>query len=166
MKTIGDSYKTCKKCKELKLHSEKGTKCKSCIREYGQEYNIKNKDIISSKMKLKRKQCPDYVRKHLYQKKYGITIEDYNNLFIKQNGKCAICKSSFTGRGSPIFDVDHCHETGIVRGLLCVKCNLGLGSFKDNIDALSEAINYLKNNAYAHNRATYQQLARADETVQ
>ena len=141
-----DFEKFCTKCKFLSKHSPKGLWCKKCTQEYGINYSKANKDLISNKMKLKRKQCPEYARKHLYKKKYNITIEDYNQLLENQNNSCAICKSVFSGRGNNLFDVDHCHSTGKVRGLLCIKCNFGLGSFKDDIKALFEAINYLNKN--------------------
>lgn len=78
-----------------------------------------------------------------YQKKskYGLIKEDYLNLFAKQNNKCAICGSSFSDVRAC---VDHSHENGIVRGLLCDKCNRGLGSFNDDISLLYKAIEYLK----------------------
>lgn len=73
-----------------------------------------------------------------YKYEYGITPERYDELFKQQNGKCAICKESFDK-----LDVDHCHKTSIVRGLLCGSCNRALGLFKDDIKRIQEAINYL-----------------------
>ena len=57
-----------------------------------------------------------------------------------QNNKCAICKNEFTKTPS----IDHCHNTGLVRGLLCSDCNVGIGFLKDNKEYLSNAIKYLK----------------------
>jgi hypothetical protein len=69
----------------------------------------------------------------------------------EQNGVCAICKkeefTTFPKTGIiKSLSVDHCHETGKIRGLLCVHCNRGLGCFKDQINLFSEAINYLERN--------------------
>ncbi len=66
----------------------------------------------------------------------------YADLFEKQLGLCGIC-------GDPMRRpvLDHCHQTMIVRGLLCSNCNVGLGQFKDNVGILSSAINYITNNA-------------------
>lgn len=137
----------CIRCKKESLFSSKGQyQCKECVCEMTKEYQNNNKIIISEKMKIKRKEDPNYSRKHVYKKKYNITIEDYDKLLISQNYKCAICKSSSSGRGNNLFDVDHCHTTGKIRGLLCIKCNMGLGSFKDNKTSLEEAINYLTKN--------------------
>lgn len=63
-------------------------------------------------------------------------------LQTEQNGLCAICNSTLTD-GNPSH-LDHCHDTGTIRGLLCRHCNWGLGDFKDNIEYLESAIAYLK----------------------
>jgi hypothetical protein len=75
-----------------------------------------------------------------YQHMYGITYDTYQTMFAEQGGKCAIC-----GKQTNRLLVDHCHTTGKIRGLLCPACNSGLGMFKDNIESLSTAIIYLKN---------------------
>ena len=77
-----------------------------------------------------------------YMRKYGITIEKYEILLAEQNGCCAICLA-VTGSDGKRLAVDHNHETGEVRGLLCDNCNTGLGMFKDNPSLLAKAINYL-----------------------
>lgn len=72
----------------------------------------------------------------------GFTLADYKQLLQKQDGKCAICKCG-PPKGSR-FCVDHCHESGYIRGLLCHSCNKGLGNFRDNQDYLKTAILYLE----------------------
>lgn len=71
---------------------------------------------------------------------YGITVEQYDELFRRQNGKCAICSRPPKTRR---LHVDHCHRTKIVRGLLCYNCNYGLSWFKDNPQFLLKASKYL-----------------------
>lgn len=78
------------------------------------------------------------------KKNYGITLEDYDNLRIKQNFRCYLCGTHETvsdGRG--LLHVDHDHTTGEVRSLLCSSCNTGLGLFKEDVDLLNKAINYI-----------------------
>ena len=75
---------------------------------------------------------------------YGLTIEDYEKLLIKQDNKCAICKSAPCGRWNQL-DVDHCHTTGNVRGLLCHKCNRALGLLGDDLKLVVRAASYLRN---------------------
>lgn len=70
---------------------------------------------------------------------YGLSEEDYTNIFDSQNGKCAICKKT----SERFLQVDHDHETGIVRGLLCQKCNTGLGMFNDNALIVKSALEYV-----------------------
>ena len=72
---------------------------------------------------------------------YGMTIAQWDALFEGQGRKCAICPATEPdGRG---WHVDHCHDTGKVRGILCCKCNIGLGHFRDNSELLTAAIKYL-----------------------
>jgi hypothetical protein len=71
-------------------------------------------------------------RDRQYRKRYGITLEDYDQMLADQGGKCLICEASQAGNVGQAFAVDHCHETGRVRGLLCIKCNSRLGWFEAN----------------------------------
>ena len=73
---------------------------------------------------------------------YGITLEDYNKMYNKQEGKCAICKIPNEELKKDLF-VDHDHVTGKFRGLLCMHCNHGVGKFKDNIEIVRNLLNYL-----------------------
>lgn len=85
-----------------------------------------------------RRRTPEQRRSWALKKNYGITIDDYNRMYAEQHGSCVICRKSF-----PVLDVDHNHETGKVRGLLCKKCNKGLGHFDDQPVLLFSAIDYL-----------------------
>lgn len=79
--------------------------------------------------------------------RFGISYQDYANMLLAQNGVCAICSGIETVkiRGEAIrLAIDHCHSTGKVRGLLCVNCNKALGHFKDDVELMSKAIEYLK----------------------
>lgn len=129
--------KKCIKCSEdlalknfyFKLNENTGTtyyysKCIKCFNVYN--YN----DDKNSKLK----------------KAYGITLDQYNEMLNKQDGKCMIClvdNNSFYKKKPRAFAVDHCHTTGKIRGLLCNDCNVGIGLLKDNIDLLNNAIKYL-----------------------
>lgn len=90
---------------------------------------------------------PNYIRKMHLKRKYNLTQEEYTILSKKQGDVCGICKSSETGYQTKYMYVDHNHETGKVRGLLCNKCNFGLGNFKDQIELLKNAIKYLRKNS-------------------
>lgn len=74
---------------------------------------------------------------------FGITMVDYNRMLKEQNGVCAIC---FKECGRHLrLSVDHCHKTGKVRGLLCMRCNLALGALDDNVDRMRMALKYMEN---------------------
>ena len=74
--------------------------------------------------------------------RYGIDLDAYNAMFTEQQGCCAICNAHQSSLKRSLA-VDHCHETGKVRGLLCTNCNVGLGNFKDSLTNLNTAIAYL-----------------------
>lgn len=82
------------------------------------------------------------VRKWQLKTKYGLSLDDYNTLLKQQNHKCAICGIDEVDVKKGLC-VDHCHTSGKVRALLCVTCNTGLGMFKDNVDLLAGAIDYI-----------------------
>lgn len=76
------------------------------------------------------------------RRNFGITLEEYNNMFKHQNGKCAIC-GIHQFELKKRFSVDHCHRTGKIRGLLCGNCNKGLGMFADDTGIVESALYYL-----------------------
>jgi len=78
---------------------------------------------------------------NILRRSYGITIDEYEELFLKQQGRCGICRQS---PGSKALAVDHCHKTGKVRGLLCTLCNLGLGNLRDDPKLLRAALKWLR----------------------
>ena len=81
-------------------------------------------------------------RRRYLKRQYGISIDEYNLMFEVQQGKCAICGKHQTELKG-VLVVDHCHETGKIRGLLCNDCNKGLGNFADDIENINCAIIYL-----------------------
>ncbi len=87
-----------------------------------------------------------YSKKSKLKRKYGISLDEYQQKLENQNYSCKICGSKVAQESNPDrnFAVDHCHTTGKVRGLLCIKCNTGLGMFKDNSDLIIAAYNYIK----------------------
>jgi len=92
---------------------------------------------------------PKYDENLKLKLRYGITPEQYAEMFKIQNNRCAICGNVETARHNRSnkiqkLAVDHCHSTGKVRGLLCQDCNRGIGKFHDDIARLEKAIKYLK----------------------
>ena len=101
-------------------------------REYGVKYRSKH-----------RERTRKNARKYVY-KSYGLTLASYKELVKEQDGKCALCS-----REPELLVVDHDHETGKLRGLLCNKCNIGIGFLGDDTDGLQRAIRYLEKQASA-----------------
>lgn len=84
-----------------------------------------------------------YKRKYELKKLYGITLPEYQDLYTKQDGKCAICKTDFLSlKRRPA--IDHNHTTDKIRGLLCTNCNVGIGLLKDSFQLCLDAAMYLK----------------------
>ena len=82
-------------------------------------------------------------KKYQVKVKYGLSIEQVQELYVSQNNQCAICKDVFGDTYKT--QIDHCHQTGRVRGLLCINCNWLLGHSRDKPSLLREAANYLEN---------------------
>lgn len=97
--------------------------------------NAKRK--TESEATKRRRRCKEL------QKRYGITFDRYDEILEKQDNRCAICACQACPSGRS-FAVDHDHDTGEVRGLLCKDCNIGLGMFKDDKERLRSAALYLE----------------------
>lgn len=114
-----------------------GTRCKSCSKD------VAKKHWETHRHKLNKRSAA------CHQKRvYGITPDVKTAMLSAQGGKCAICRCILRDtKGMDKVSIDHNHETGVVRGLLCGRCNIGLGMFHDNQGFLSAAISYLKRTA-------------------
>lgn len=112
---------------------------KAEMSEYSKKYREENLDRLKESHRVWIKNNPLSIKNYALKRRYGITIQQFDDLLEAQNGLCAICKihySEFSRR----FHVDHCHVSKKVRGVLCVNCNTALGHFKENADLLQEAI--------------------------
>jgi Autographiviridae endonuclease VII len=101
-----------------------------------------NKEEICARARERRATDPEWkarINRSRIKHYYGLSIEDLEMMRAQQNDACSICHRPFTVAPS----IDHCHVTGLVRGLLCAKCNFGLGNFEDNLIFLIGAIHYL-----------------------
>lgn len=135
--------KQCTRCKEIKplcefsnyKKSKDGKKaaCKSCQKIYNDKWFEKNRDKKA-----------DTNRWWTIENKYNLTKEQYTALLEEQNYACKICGIHQDDNTHKYLYVDHCHSSGLVRGLLCRTCNSMLGMAKDDPIILENAINYLK----------------------
>jgi hypothetical protein len=118
--------------------------------EQRREYYRKNKERINAYARAWKKKNPEKAKaagrrseRKRKLKRYGLTPETYEQMFQEQNNKCAICLGD-NSSSKRDWHIDHCHETGVVRGILCHHCNIGLGQFRDNVEHLKNAIAYLE----------------------
>lgn len=112
-------------------------------KESRKRYNKKNADKIKEYMKHYSANNNDRIRNASYKSKFGMTLDDYNVMLIEQDYSCLICNIHESQLDRKLA-VDHCHDTGNIRGLLCNNCNTGLGRFRDDINLLTKAIEYLQ----------------------
>lgn len=120
--------KPCSKCKKGE-RMNKHSWCAQCNRDYQRERRTNPETREAHLEADKRRQ-----RKFLY----GITAEQFDALVLEQNGCCAVCN-----KPTEKLCVDHCHESGKIRGLLCNTCNAGIGLLGDTAEALMNAATYL-----------------------
>lgn len=106
--------------------------------------NSEYREKVKRSVKEYRKQNPIQKKNNDLLRMYGISLDDFNDLAKKQNNSCAICGRPDNGNKNIFPYIDHCHKTGKVRGLLCTRCNMGLGQFKDNKNTLLKAVDYLE----------------------
>jgi len=172
MSNSKDKQTTCTKCKILKKASDfyldkskkdgRSSLCRTCVKNNVRKYVKKNhdevkrkkreasklhyelnKETIQKRHKEWKKRNPGHALKYKLKKRYRMSIDDYNLKLKNQNNKCFICKTEKC-KTFKRLSVDHCHITGKVRGLLCNSCNSGIGYFRDNIENLKRATEYLK----------------------
>lgn len=135
------------KVKEYHKKYRQSEKGKATKKLYNQRDDIKEKSKEYSRKNSWRKTNPEGYRNYILKYKYGITLDDYNLLLEEQHMSCAICGSKDPGRTNANFAVDHDHDTKTVRGLLCHKCNMGLGYFNDDHVQLKQAAKYLESHS-------------------
>ena len=146
--------KVCKKCRVEKPYSEfhisqqgvKGpiykSQCKVCVRKKQVEkYHTLTEE--QKKQRREKSNCynTEYRQQYNLRTRFGLTTEDFSAIIVEQNFMCKICGVGFEEKVKP--QVDHCHETGKVRGLLCRNCNTSLGLLKENPETLRSMIDYL-----------------------
>lgn len=110
-------------------------------------YKIHREKYLEANKKSWMKRSPEErvrVKKIYHLNKYGMTLEEYEAMVTLSHGQCSICRRDMLGVGCGKMCIDHDHKTGKVRGLLCNECNVGLGQFRDNIECLLSAIEYLR----------------------
>ena len=140
---------------------KKSRKCKDCkkVKPYSEfPYNKSYKDNIRpycipcrrirenmSYHKNKHKHPYDYEKDKdtKLKRAYGISYQKYLEMLDAQDGKCAICGTTDTGKRKA-FAVDHCHTCGEVRGLLCSNCNTAIGSLREDLEIMQRAMDYVK----------------------
>lgn len=145
--------KRCTLCKATKPESEfsqdrafhdgLSRKCKTCSNARSSAYAKANRKALNAKQLARYHANKDRYHDYHLKRHYGMTKGEYALMFEAQGGRCAICGSTNPSTRTKRLDIDHCHETGRIRGLLCGNCNRGIGYLKHSINVLQSAIKYL-----------------------
>ena len=148
--------KVCTKCgvekpldqfyKDKRLKSGVHSECKVCHESMRRNWILKNREKVRKYGTDWIKKNPERSKSQQLKTRHGITLEDYNKLLKQQNGCCALC-GHFGPRGNrqKYFHVDHDHNTGQIRGLLCCECNWFLGVAKlEDPEQIEKLLKYLK----------------------
>jgi len=114
-------------------------KKKATLRAAQDRYRLRHLDDIRARSRKNQKYNREYRFHWSLKNKYEITFDEYSNMVISQSGRCAICRIE-----SDDLHIDHDHDSGQVRGLLCPQCNQALGMFRDTPGILKEAAKYLE----------------------
>lgn len=119
-------------------HGKPRSQCKRCRAKY--EFNRRRTAGYKARH-------PDraaaYDRARKLRIKFGMTPEEFDAMLSSQGNACALCRSRDPNWSYGVFVVDHCHQTGRVRGILCHRCNAGLGALGDTPAALRRALKYV-----------------------
>ena len=122
------------------------------LREYHRQWAARNRDktrAYSRKSYAKmtdedRRKKSLTARPRFLRKNYGITEADFDRMLVEQGGTCALCRDPNARCRYGRLNVDHCHETGRVRGLLCSGCNVSIAALGDNAEGLARALAYVR----------------------
>lgn len=119
----------------------KTCECKDCCKILRKQERLAKPELARERSKRFQERNPNYHRNTNLRLNYNLSPEQYDAILTSQNGVCAICElSCSSGRR---LAVDHCHSTGVIRGLLCTNCNTGLGRYQDSSKLLRRAAQYL-----------------------
>jgi hypothetical protein len=150
--------KTCAKCLENKpitsfyknprMADGLYSACGACTSRLGGEWSKRNPEKRNRYQRNWRKNHPEKARardlRHDLKRSCGLTMEQFAQKLEAQNGRCVICGSTKSSSGNKRFCSDHDHKTNKLRGLLCIKCNRGLGLLGDSVAVLIRALQYLQ----------------------
>ena len=117
--------------------------CRQCSNGKHQTYWQRTKPERNAKQKEYYKKVKTHYGEYALKRLYGFEVGFYNKMLKAQGGVCKVCKASHEENGRR-FDVDHCHKTGRIRGLLCIRCNRGIGLLRDSVEVLKAAIKHIE----------------------
>jgi len=130
-------------CKNKTKKDGINSRCRLCASKQTLLSRQLHPERVSEQWKRYQKANPEALKSRKLKNRYGIDLVEYNRMFLSQEGCCLICEVHQSKLNKKL-SVDHCHNTGRVRGLLCYKCNTIIGLANDNTKTLQSAINYLK----------------------
>lgn len=132
--------KICSKCKKTKSYEDFSLSgkskdgycyfCKECAKDVSKEWVLTNPSRRAKNQKEYHERKKEILSEKRRFRIYGLTPKDFTEIISKQKGKCALCEIPF--KSKKFTHIDHCHATGKVRGILCMKCNVLIGYMEKN----------------------------------
>jgi len=162
--------KKCNKCASVKLvtafsrnrgHADGlNYSCRECAKLYNIAYYKAHAALYKRKAIIWKALHPEAVRSSTLKKKYGITLQQWNEQFARQGNACAICRTTEVPNATRDWVTDHNHKTNSIRGILCRKCNMAIGLLKDDFKIIRRAVMYVK----LYNTRGFKSDSSEDET--
>jgi len=147
---------------------------KEIVKESNRKWAENNRDKVNAKQKRYTQKHSEVIKKKQYEwyrnnkekvkefsllRKYNLSLEQYRKMLDTQEHKCLLCKISAKDTASKYLVVDHCHNTGKIRGLLCNPCNTAIGLLKENIETIKNVIQYLTESSHLTGSADHTTLS-------
>jgi hypothetical protein len=139
MPTARENWNEYHRNRRRALPQDKKDKLDAISRKRCAEWYSRNKERTNARATKWRHSNREWETLNVRLRCYGLTLDQFHAIYERQDFSCAIC-----GKDDVKLVIDHCHSTGIVRGLLCTRCNVGLGIFGDSVEQIHRGVAYLQ----------------------
>ena len=119
-------------------------KCKACYGNQSLDHYRSKRDHYNKLQCKYRAENKDKFKQWRLKRNWDLTVDEFESMISKQDNRCFLCNIEFCDKRGMRPNVDHCHDTGRIRKLLCTRCNTAMGLLKENVSVLNKMINYIQ----------------------